>query len=164
MARVGRKRLGDNLKCSICHIEFYRSPSIQKLWPNATCSRTCAAVLRLRGSHKDCMHCKKTFYARLSQTKQGFAKFCSKRCEKDFQIASLGGVDRRSRTWKVLTRKKWIDDKCARCGSTESLELDHIIPRFAGGPHTKENSQTLCRPCNRRKHLEEDLPIYATIT
>lgn len=38
--------------------------------------------------------------------------------------------------------------KCVRCGSTEHLQADHILPQSAGGPHIIENLRTLCRPCN----------------
>lgn len=40
---------------------------------------------------------------------------------------------------------------CVQCGSTENLERDHVVPVAADGPNTLENSQTLCRSCNRRK-------------
>lgn len=38
--------------------------------------------------------------------------------------------------------------KCVRCGSTERLQADHILPQSAGGPHILENLRTLCRSCN----------------
>ena len=44
--------------------------------------------------------------------------------------------------------------KCVRCGSTESLLVDHI-----DGDKTHEcpeNLQTLCKGCNRRKACKED--------
>lgn len=42
--------------------------------------------------------------------------------------------------------------RCARCGSTEDLELHHVTPRCEGG----ENGDTeiLCRLCHHRHHLE----------
>jgi 5-methylcytosine-specific restriction endonuclease McrA len=30
------------------------------------------------------------------------------------------------------------------CGSTHCLEIDHIVPRAAGGPSTVENCRILC--------------------
>lgn len=40
---------------------------------------------------------------------------------------------------------------CCRCGATEDLQFDHIIPWSEGGAHTAENLELLCGPCNRRK-------------
>jgi len=41
--------------------------------------------------------------------------------------------------------------RCAYCGSTEKLEIDHIIPLARGGTNDSDNLQVLCRSCNRRK-------------
>lgn len=40
---------------------------------------------------------------------------------------------------------------CLRCGTTENLSADHILPVLFGGETTLENLQTLCRPCNASK-------------
>ena len=41
--------------------------------------------------------------------------------------------------------------KCARCGSRERLEYDHIIPIVKGGGNTARNIELLCEECNRKK-------------
>lgn len=51
---------------------------------------------------------------------------------------------------------------CVRCGSTDRLEADHILPQSAGGPHIIENLRTLCKSCNAArpvagKALDDDL-------
>lgn len=40
---------------------------------------------------------------------------------------------------------------CQCCGSTQSLEYDHIIPFSCGGRNDAFNIQLLCRSCNRSK-------------
>jgi Holliday junction DNA helicase RuvB len=41
--------------------------------------------------------------------------------------------------------------KCAKCGSREKLEFDHIIPVTRGGGNTVRNIELLCEKCNRSK-------------
>jgi hypothetical protein len=41
--------------------------------------------------------------------------------------------------------------KCARCGSRENLEYDHIVPISRGGSNTARNIELLCEKCNRSK-------------
>lgn len=44
---------------------------------------------------------------------------------------------------------------CKYCGSTESLEWDHIVPRFRGGSNDSANLQRLCRDCHYAKSQRE---------
>lgn len=58
---------------------------------------------------------------------------------------------------RILLRDSY---RCVRCGSSERLEVDHILPIRHGGGNEDENLQTLCRRCNRKKwallpHQEE---------
>jgi len=41
--------------------------------------------------------------------------------------------------------------KCAKCGSREKLEYDHIVPISKGGSNTTRNIELLCENCNRQK-------------
>jgi hypothetical protein len=40
---------------------------------------------------------------------------------------------------------------CQCCGSSQSLEFDHITPYSCGGGGSVSNIQLLCRKCNRSK-------------
>ena len=50
--------------------------------------------------------------------------------------------------WKIFRRDNFT---CQKCGSQDTLELDHIIPVSKGGSNKKDNLQTLCFSCNRKK-------------
>jgi hypothetical protein len=47
----------------------------------------------------------------------------------------------------------WTRDegKCVRCGSSEKLHFDHIIPVVKGGGNMEDNIQILCEHCNLTK-------------
>lgn len=40
---------------------------------------------------------------------------------------------------------------CAYCGSTDELQVDHIVPLKHGGTNDRSNLQVLCRSCNNAK-------------
>jgi len=46
---------------------------------------------------------------------------------------------------------------CVMCGTTEDLELDHIIPYCEGGRSTEDNLQWLCHSCHKKKTAAEQL-------
>ncbi len=41
--------------------------------------------------------------------------------------------------------------RCLACGSTRSLEVDHVAAVYVGGSNDSNNLQTLCKSCNGRK-------------
>jgi 5-methylcytosine-specific restriction endonuclease McrA len=51
--------------------------------------------------------------------------------------------------WAGLLAK--FGSKCLRCGATERLEMDHVVPVAKGGTHSLDNLQVLCRTCNASK-------------
>ena len=48
----------------------------------------------------------------------------------------------------VLARDSY---SCQYCGSARDLTIDHVVPRWSGGPHTWENLVACCRKCNLKK-------------
>jgi len=49
----------------------------------------------------------------------------------------------------VLARDNYI---CQYCGlRSRELTIDHVVPRWAGGPHTWDNLVACCRKCNLKK-------------
>jgi hypothetical protein len=49
--------------------------------------------------------------------------------------------------------------KCYACGSTDTLEIDHIHPVIKGGDNNDENLGFLCAVCNAKKH-DKDLETF----
>ena len=52
-------------------------------------------------------------------------------------------------------------NRCSDCGAVvdnpDELDLDHIVPRGAGGSHRLSNMSSLCRRCHEAKHDEDTL-------
>ena len=74
----------------------------------------------------------------------------------------LGRSGRPARQRRGRTRRVWTDDErrfilerdgwqCVWCGSTDELEIDHVIPFSRGGACSVDNAQVLCGPHNREK-------------
>lgn len=61
-----------------------------------------------------------------------------------------GKIDRDLRE-HILARD---NHRCKHCGSTENLEIDHIVPISKGGKSTPDNLQVLCHDCNTEKGTE----------
>lgn len=64
-----------------------------------------------------------------------------------------GALPRREGIPEEVRREVFRRDggRCARCGSDELLQFDHVIPVALGGASTEANLQLLCAPCNREK-------------
>jgi 5-methylcytosine-specific restriction endonuclease McrA len=46
-------------------------------------------------------------------------------------------------------------DRCQRCGATDGLEVDHIVPIALGGTNAEGNGLVLCRECHLAKTRAE---------
>jgi len=68
-------------------------------------------------------------------------------------VSSSGANLVRQAIPEAVRHEVWRRDlgRCARCGSQQRLEFDHVIPLSKGGSSTTRNIQLLCEPCNRTK-------------
>lgn len=77
--------------------------------------------------------------------------------EREWRRAKWG---RKYKDGDYVTEQEWqaildkYGNKCLRCGNTEDITQDHVIPLFMGGRHIASNLQPLCRSCNSRKHTK----------
>jgi len=54
------------------------------------------------------------------------------------------------RIWRQKIKEEW-DLKCAYCGSSNRLTIDHIVPRSNGGTDNTKNVVCACHDCNQDK-------------
>ena len=52
---------------------------------------------------------------------------------------------------QMRARFAFFGDRCAYCGSTEKLTIDHVIPLSRGGTNWPSNLRPACRSCNSAK-------------
>lgn len=179
---MAKAKNGRMFKCETCSGDFYRPASYIATHQNIRfCSGVCHKKAIENGLFKpgdrredrpnrqlgkvlNCIVCGKEHYRKASEIRNGVNKTCSVECrskwltgEQNHFFGQFKGIPPRPPQWTPKQRAEWLDSKCARCGATEKLELDHIIPR---GPHNRENTQTLCRTCNQRKSWNEDRLYY----
>ncbi len=146
--------------CKKCGTEFEVSPSTARRGFGIYCSRKCEAASRPNPPVECiCGYCNTKFMKPWwDVNKCNGGKFCSRKCIDTFKRKlRKRGEQELFTQWQ---KREWKDTKCARCGTTDKLELDHKIPRFAGGKATRDNAQTLCRTCNRKKFWTDDYPLY----
>jgi 5-methylcytosine-specific restriction endonuclease McrA len=51
--------------------------------------------------------------------------------------------------WEVVLAK--CGYRCVKCGETDWLQMDHIIPLKLGGAHSRFNIQPLCQWCHKAR-------------
>ncbi len=61
-----------------------------------------------------------------------------------------GKLKRRYKAWYAALAES-NGERCANCGETADLALDHVIPIAKGGLSRLDNLQLLCSTCNRIK-------------
>lgn len=147
--------------CPTCGVTFYRYRSQINRGIRITCSRHCAARhFRDKGDTVPCKQCGQPIYRLRSRAQKGVGRFCSHSCELLFRHKRTTHTRVRNNMFREWQRRAWKDANCVRCGVTDDLQLDHKTPRFLGGLPTRENAQTLCGNCNRKKFWKEEYPLY----
>lgn len=148
-------------ECAVCGKITKRRPHEVEKGFARTCSRECYSLLRTKTVERTCLQCGTSFTAPHFQVTKvpGGGRFCCLACRDLFRRKlRKRGEQNMFTEWQ---KKEWKGPVCERCGSTERLELDHKVPRFAGGTTERSNAQTLCRTCNRKKFWTDDYPLYA---
>lgn len=123
------------------------------------CSKPCFTVQYRKTTTYHCVTCSASFERMQWQIAKGYTLYCSRRC-KDHFCRSIG-KGRERNLFTMWQKREWLEKSCVTCRSTTKLELDHIVPKFAGGTTERTNAQTLCRKCNNEKYWKIDLPKYA---
>jgi 5-methylcytosine-specific restriction enzyme A len=54
--------------------------------------------------------------------------------------------------WPTIQARVLAEQPLCPCGSP-ATEVDHIVPRRAGGTHERSNLQGLCKGCHSRKTI-----------
>lgn len=163
---------GKRPECKICANkrinENHKSvPLLKKLWSKISYERnkqkTRLTAKLYRENHKEEISIRRKAYneTHKEQIKQkaraAYLKDPSKAMERlrkrKARIKGGGGVFT-EKDWKeVLERYGYT---CLKCGSTENIVRDHVIPIAKGGRNDKFNIQPLCHHCNSVKSAKTE--------
>lgn len=160
---LGQIKMNTCSKCGITKssTEFNKEPlNINGLssWCKE-CKNKQSALWRSKNRDKDCAR-KEKYYAenRLSMIEKA-CLWAKENVEKKHshyknRRAKLNGSSGNvtAGQWKEILDK--YGNKCLRCGTTERLSQDHVVPLELGGLHSVDNLQPLCRSCNSKKHTK----------
>lgn len=105
-----------------------------------------------------CLRCR----LEIPSTKRAHAVYCSESCRslaehvrkrhRDIQK----GIRTKSRSVYDMV-KSLLGGVCTECGSTERLEVDHIIPWSVSPDNSRKNLQLLCKEHHQIKTKKEKL-------
>lgn len=153
-ARIGGLAVGiirrdgaNRVQCSGCGVLFRRSASITGI--ENFCTPGCRE--RTRNIERRCKQCGASFRVYRSVVMgptNAEGVFCSKSCYHAWLLAG-SSVKPRYVQIKGKRRSAVINGRiCFRCGSTENLQVHHVIPRRVGGID-EGNMIPLCRACHK---------------
>lgn len=142
--------------CEKCGVEFRKNPEYSyAVWDTIRfCSIAC------RGSGKpqrtlSCEQCGTDFPATRVVPAE---RFCCHPCYVQWLLDTAPLEPCANDTFSKRAKRLLIeraDGKCEMCGTAGPLDIDHIVPRSAGGKGTVDNGQALCRPCHIQKTRED---------
>ena len=104
---------------------------------------------------------KKRYAKYYQQNKKRYRKQHAKYAKENPELFRRYRQERKHRIKSLkytLTKSQWectlknFNHQCAYCGSTESLEQEHVIPVSRGGHYTPDNIIPACRSCNASKN------------
>lgn len=142
--------------CPTCGIEFV-PPSNHG--GQLYCSNPCSFKSRQSRIVRTCPVCEKPFVRRGKRQ----PRYCSKECMAIGYSSPFG--NRRPHNFTNAQRKaiKARDNhRCVKCGSTDRINVDHIIPVGLGGQRDIQNGQTLCHACHVEK-TNIDTPLIRKV-
>ncbi len=151
-ALIARQRV--HRVCVECGKPFTMNEQRAKVTAGLYCSNACNGKAMVSRAVVQCAWCKSDLERVAYKIKKQKRHFCDLTCTHEWK--QRYGTDRGRGAFTAKQKRDWMEPCCKRCGITEDLQLDHIIPKFAGGSNTKDNAQTLCRKCNREKFWLED--------
>jgi len=171
-ARIEQLRKAKTRACAVCSAQIVGGLSVTcsrrcRLLRNALIQRKVDAARSQKSitSQSHCQMCGVSFVLVYGVKRR---LFCSERCQRR-SARRISKASRRARLRNVkrepinpvavFERASWQCQSC-RVSTPRELrgsiddrapELDHVIPLAAGGSHTLDNVQLLCRRCNRDK-------------
>lgn len=153
------------LECDFCGEEYTVEPHRED--ETRFCSEECwEDYISVERTVVECDHCDDEFT--IPATKAEQRRFCSQKCYGQWISVHRTGQD--SPNWRGgksiydavkkqfhgpswQTRRKYHrqqEPECHICGTTEKLNVHHIIPIMSGGTNDKWNLMTLCVSCHNR--------------
>ena len=159
---ANRPRNGATKQCVACGTDFY--VPAHRL-DAQYCSMACYTTSRWGAEHRvtrPCVICDKPITIRLSDNRTT----CSDECSRTHKSRSLRGE--RSHMWRGGKMAPYVGEwntqnraarardghQCRLCGSTDRIQVHHIIPYRYSHSHDLDNLVTLCRSCHSREELK----------
>jgi 5-methylcytosine-specific restriction endonuclease McrA len=157
-----RPRNGVEKICEVCGKAFYVPASETHI---KHCSQKCYFADRWGNSHKEirtCVICNNPFEVFASDKQVT----CSKNCSNEYKSRNSQGE--KSVFWRGGKMAPYIEEwqtqrraarerdghKCVLCGSTDRIQVHHIIPFRYSQSHELDNLVTLCRSCHSKEELK----------
>jgi 5-methylcytosine-specific restriction endonuclease McrA len=153
-------------QCEVCATSFETIPGRAKRPQAKYCSRKCYLIARWgETSHKEtrqCVICEQEFVVYPSSNKTT----CGKQCEWILRSRTYQGEKSNfwrggkmtpyNGVWRERRQAARERDgyKCVLCGSTDRIQVHHIVPYRYSHSHELSNLVTLCRSCHSREEIK----------